>query len=438
MISVEVGLRNTAGVPIQSKVTKLIDYYKKAGVKRTVSYLLSYFEGVSVLNKYSEDLDAFLPDDKEFQRKRNVRRLWWNLKAIATHKEPELPPKKDKDRVSVAFAIFGGLGELIINMNYVYHFTKSFGKKVDCTVIGTFSDELVKSISASKDWDEFPKIESVSYEKYFRDFDLIIRLIRFPTVIKSDSDKIESVSPELLRYIDMCRRFYSDNLEIFEKHPLHDYRSNDVSLKEGRRRIQQPDIYGYLEVGMEFGYSVDLDDEDGTLNKLGIKGPFITINRDAGMSERSTKLWPEQYYDDVTARLKASYPDYTLVQVGGASNNQHTIESIDMDLVGKTNMEELKILLKRAELHICSEGGTAHLRHMVRGGPSVVLFGPTDPSFYGYDENENLYLGICEGGCEWKTKTWNEICNLGFEKPPCLWNITPEIVMERIRDKGLL
>lgn len=41
--------------------------------------------------------------------------------------------------------------------------------------------------------------------------------------------------------------------------------------------------------------------------------------------------------------------------------------------------EKLKVILKHAKLHIDSEGGLVHLRHAIKGGPSVVLFGPTSP-----------------------------------------------------------
>ena len=102
-----------------------------------------------------------------------------------------------------------------------------------------------------------------------------------------------------------------------------------------------------------------------------------------------------------------------------------------MDLVGKTNLEQIKPILQHALVHIDGEGGMVHLRHALGGGRSVVLFGPTSSEFFGYSENKNLVGGGCAVWCEWALNKWQEGCLRGsYETPPCMASITPEMVME--------
>ena len=109
------------------------------------------------------------------------------------------------------------------------------------------------------------------------------------------------------------------------------------------------------------------------------------------------------------------------------------IEGTDVYVVGKTTFNQVKILLKYASLHVDCEGGYVHLRQWLRGGTSIVLFGPTSSDFYGYENNINIHGTGCSQPCEWLTKDWVTKCPRGFDNPPCMYSISPEMVMNKIR-----
>ena len=70
-----------------------------------------------------------------------------------------------------------------------------------------------------------------------------------------------------------------------------------------------------------------------------------------------------------------------------------------------------------------------HLRHALKGGRSVVMFGPTSSEFFGYSENENIVGNGCDTWCEWAVYNWQEGCLRGYSNAPCMASIIPEKVM---------
>jgi ADP-heptose:LPS heptosyltransferase len=106
---------------------------------------------------------------------------------------------------------------------------------------------------------------------------------------------------------------------------------------------------------------------------------------------------------------------------------------IDINLVGKTDMERVKMLLKNSLVHIDGEGGFTHLRRALNGGKSIVFFGATSREFFGYKGNENLKGNGCDHPCEWLTKDWLNHCPRGYIEPPCMTSITPAMAMNAFR-----
>ncbi|MCK9545063.1 MAG: hypothetical protein M0R03_23855, partial [Novosphingobium sp.] len=64
-------------------------------------------------------------------------------------------------------------------------------------------------------------------------------------------------------------------------------------------------------------------------------------------------------------------------------------------------------------LHISNEGGIVHLAHSL-GTKSVVLFGPTNPTLYGYPDNFNIYYEKCPS-CWWTVTGWSSKCRSGHK-----------------------
>jgi len=163
---------------------------------------------------------------------------------------------------------------------------------------------------------------------------------------------------------------------------------------------------------------------------------YITVQRgvdETCQSRKSTKLWPKTYYDELIRRIHAEFPSLAIVQVG-RENPESDLVGVDIDLRGKTGFEELKIVLKQSALHIDGECGMVHLTHAL-GGRSAVFFGPTSIDFFGYPENINVKAkDACPSWCEWVTDDWQAQCLRGFDVPPCMERLTPELFFEAIRE----
>ena len=358
-------------------------------------------------------------------RKTSLRLAIWATQNIFRR----VPSKVDRDEnaLNVGLYFSGGLGDYLIAANYFGYLKRFIG------------DAPVKfSLYAAN-----PGAARVAFvdpidERPFdpRRFDLFISTVRFPLVERADRARIKRFCPRLTPLIDAYRALETSQPLIFATPPLGDGIANALSVVQGRLRLQQPDVDGLLGIGTDFDVEIPTPpDEDAALRKFGLDGKaFVTLNRgiDAGAkSAESTKMWPLDYYVRLVADLKRAYPEATFVQLGVSAERSPRIAGVDVDLVGKTSLDEVKILLKRAELHIDGEGGMTHLRRALKGGPSVVLFGPTEPALYGYPQNLNLRASFCRA-CEWTGKNWSVVCPRTGGKAECMERLTPEFVSEKI------
>ena len=272
---------------------------------------------------------------------------------------------------------------------------------------------------------------------------LQVELMRFPRILEGDRNALAKYSPRLKKLLEAWNNFYIHNRKFFDFMPQIDGLSNDYSAILGNKRINQADIGGLLN--MPFEYQAILPTTQNftsVLQKFQLHSPFITIQRGQGMCDtKSTnnKLWPVTYYNQLIGLLRRQYPQCQFIQLGtNREGYNEDFADIDVNLRGKTNLEELKVILKHAALHIDCEGGLVHLRHALKGGPSVVLFGPTSPDVYGYKENLNLRSTACPHPCEWITNDWLSRCARRTNKHICMESLTPQFVFEEIKKWTLI
>jgi hypothetical protein len=143
-------------------------------------------------------------------------------------------------------------------------------------------------------------------------------------------------------------------------------------------------------------------------------------------------MWPKPYYERLIATIKMNFPGLTIVQLGKADEASN-LSGVDLDLRGQTTFEELKVLLKNSALHIDGECGMVHFAHSLNSR-SAVFFAQTNVDFCGYPENINVKVdGVCPISCEWVVDDWQDRCPRGFETPPCMTRLTPEIFFDAIR-----
>ena len=345
---------------------------------------------------------------------------------------------KDNNILKMGIKLKGGLGDILIGINYLYNVFKNINKQN--VIIDIYAHRNKDLVAALIPEDTF--ISNLYLDGDIADnnnaYDLFIVLNRYPDVRKKDMAKIYKYAPELIDLVQACEKWRLENIRFFNHLPVCDGESNKLSEILGKKRIQQPDIYNLYKIQEEFSYQLntkeDAIDFFKTLNLTNKR--FITIHRgvDDRQIENSVKLWPSGYYNTLLKYIKESFPDIMIVQLGINHNRCPLFENIDIDLVGKTSLEELKVILKASLLHIDCEGGMVHLRHALCGKPSIVLFGPTSQEFYGYSENINLSGKGCPYPCEWVINNWQRQCARGFSKHPCMHSLTPEFVYTKTKE----
>ncbi|MDO5765797.1 MAG: glycosyltransferase family 9 protein, partial [Elusimicrobiales bacterium] len=288
----------------------------------------------------------------------------------------------------VCLSLEGGLGDLVVGLNWVGGFYKKFSPLFPMELDIAFSN---KQMLASFVPDFVHQMISFK-EKDQHAYDLVINCVRCPVVEYADISRLPAV---LLTYTEKLVDFESEHRDFLLLTPYKDTVTRNI-VSSCIKRWHQPDILDEFNLTETFNYSVPVLAEAETLKKFGLyEKKYVTLNREGGSAQcwESTKLWPLAYYRELVEKLKEIYPDYELVEIGAGKGER--LANTHRNLAGKTSLEEIKVILKHATLHIDGEGGLVHLRHALKGGPCCVFFGPTSPKVYGYEENINLYSSAC-------------------------------------------
>ena len=349
---------------------------------------------------------------------------------FSNHKRKVISSKSLK----IGFYLWGGLGDALINLNYICYLKKYLQ-----------SEQLIIDLYLEKSsFAEFAKdIEYIdnyyvgeNYNIY--DYDIFISQLAFPRLLRFDSKTVSEKSSLAFDLFKKYKKFNDDNYKIISGEPYFIPMGEKLSLIQERKRIQQADINGILGMNEDFILPVKINDNEQILEKFGLKNKeFITMNRCAGsISDCHTKLWSVENYNTLIKLLKEKYSDIVIVQIGD-DKTPELLTDADINLVGKTNLEELKVILKASKLHIDSEGGLVHLRKALNGGMSVVLFGPTSKEFFGYSSNINIKAeGACAGDCQWLSDNWDSLClKTMSNNNVCMKAIEPKEVFEQINQK---
>lgn len=346
-----------------------------------------------------------------------------------------LPSDDVGKELAVAFLILGGLGDALIALNYIEVFRRKFsGKHIKLFL------ETVSGRNAYKElileYGLFTEICDISENKMCPEkYHLYIAVRRYPEILYADRMRISRLCPEMIDYIQLLEKYRIFHPRYFEK----DFVADGVSAAHesicGRKRYEQPDVYGYL--GLHAHYDFELKTDIHALERFGItEDGYITVHRGTearNYTEGSTKLWTVDGYNAIFQYLSTEYPEYCVVLVGAGYEKNESLAFTGINLIGKTSLPELAVIVGKAKLHIDTEGGLVHLRHAVSGKTSVVLFGPTSDEFFGYDENENIRSSACPYPCEWMKEGWSRECIREDKKRICMESIRVDMVQAAIK-----
>lgn len=127
-------------------------------------------------------------------------------------------------------------------------------------------------------------------------------------------------------------------------------------------------------------------EESDWVDGLGLPGPLFAIAPGGGRNPRDTvlqKRWAPEGFGLIAERLGAS--GFRMVLLGGPDDTGAAAETARnagvplLDMTGRTTWGQTASILDRCCGFLGSDSGTAHLA-TARNVPSVVLFGPSDPS----------------------------------------------------------
>ncbi len=348
----------------------------------------------------------------------------------------------DETGCSIAVIFYGGLGDYIIGKNWLYHLDEQAGLSGAGAMIdayfspntldnarAVFADSsLVRSILPIDTSD--PELVDLCI------YDLVLGYSIFPIVRYMNKDLL-SKNEKLFSYASRLKVFGDEhyNTGFFSSHDFCRTVSSLFSLFPNRKYHELYDVLNDLHNTGTYhcSYSIMIDEEQ-YLSGLGLKNNrFITVNTGANEEytrKPGTRTWSHSNWVKLIALLKENISsDIKIVRMGLADPGGTDTEA-DLDLCGMTSVEQAKVLLKNALVHIDYEGGLVHLRHVLCGKPSVVLHGPTSIERYGYAENTAIRSEKCPMACEWSSRDWLNVCHYDKDPLVCMRSITPGHVFE--------
>jgi len=197
------------------------------------------------------------------------------------------------------------------------------------------------------------------------------------------------------------------------------YHVDDTIVKNYFRSLNKLEIF-YTHEKLKFDFKIE--DIEGVNNF----NDFIVMAPGAG---NNTKKWPKEYFAELGKRLTEN-----IVLIGGNSeynNFQYIRKEIGercQNLAGKLSLKESGALISRSKYVITNDSAPFHIARGV-GKKVFVIFGPTDPGMFEYNENSIvLYEGIKCSPC---SLHGDKKCPKGHFN--CMKTLTPEKVYEIVK-----
>ena len=329
------------------------------------------------------------------------------------------------ETLRVFYWLPGGLGDVACARRLVSAYR---------TLLPTAQFEIFSPVSGAAQA-VFSDIKSVTFaasaKRYWKDYDLVVQACLAAKFLHVDWARVEKMAPSFIPILRQAQTA-QDKLGIL----LEDVFLTEPVLGRWLYRLggRRFDLLSYTSgVTLPHDVSTPLATDGKARQKFGLTGVnYLTFHDGAlGEKEMPTRMWPTACWQELLGRLKQQFPNLKIVQLGAVQSPKY--QEADVCLVGKTELTDLPDLLAGSRLHIDSESGLVHLAALTQT-PSVVLFGPSDVSFFGYERNMNLSAGNC-GGCMWAKPNWMKQCPLGHTQAPCMQAISVEQVLAAVREK---
>ncbi|MGL6115214.1 glycosyltransferase family 9 protein [Cetobacterium sp. SF1] len=212
---------------------------------------------------------------------------------------------------------------------------------------------------------------------------------------------------------------------ILVKLRLIKYEVDDTIIKNYFKAFKDFDLE-YKGEDLTFSFS-----EDDLKRVMEYKGYPVL----APGASKETKKWTPEGFGKLAALIYQKYKKVPLL-IGGKNDYELCEEirkisgGVSLNLAGKLSLKESGALLSQSMFLVTNDSGPFHIGRGVKC-KTFVIFGPTSPGMFEYDENNVLIYG--NESCSPCSLHGDKECPEGHFS--CMRNITPEIVMEYIEGK---
>ncbi|MFC1709485.1 methyltransferase domain-containing protein [Candidatus Omnitrophota bacterium] len=216
-------------------------------------------------------------------------------------------------------------------------------------------------------------------------------------------------------------KIFALHKKMFDKFP-----SSNSAIETLGKNERELSLYTSNLEGNDDDLFIKLFPKDFGMVKLLENEKYVTMHNGSDIA-RQTKCWRKDGWKEVIKYLNSK--GYKVIQLG--AKFEDSIEGA-INMLGRTSINECAALISRAKFHLDTEGGLVHVARAVRTR-SIVLFGPTPVSFFGYDCNVNISSDIECKGCWWRIDTWWRECPEKYPLPPkCMQAITDSMVIKGV------
>jgi lipopolysaccharide heptosyltransferase II len=209
---------------------------------------------------------------------------------------------------------------------------------------------------------------------------------------------------------------------ILVKTKLIKYRADNTIIKNYFDAFKILDI-NYSGEDLEFNFTKEDEKKVENYKNYVVFAPGASKN---------TKKWTVEGFGKLAILVKEKY-DKEIILVGSSKEKEEceTINKLSgnicINLAGELSLKESGALLSKSEFLVTNDSGPFHIGRGVKT-KSYVIFGPTDPNMFEYDELGVLIYG--EEPCSPCSLHGDKKCPKGHFN--CMKNITAEKVLEII------
>jgi len=189
-----------------------------------------------------------------------------------------------------------------------------------------------------------------------------------------------------------------------------------------------------LEIlGLKYrGEELEFNFEKKDLEKIEKYDDFVVF---APGASKETKKWTRENFSELGKLINKEY-NKNIILIGG-KNEWDELEEIKknmgefcINLAGELNLKESGALLSKAFFVVTNDSGPFHMARGVKA-LSFVIFGPTDPNMFEYNEKSILLFG--KEPCSPCSLHGDKVCPKGHFN--CMKNLTAEKVFEIIKNR---